>query len=545
MLFDIDHGSFHRGHLTAVGIEEDLPFLHHQDSRGTLQLFFLQQQLQQLARQGRPAAFLQAQADLLAGKTGFSIEDPGIRSIACADISADSYVADSVRIGKGAVLRHACVLEDAVIGPGAHIDSAIICPRARVGRGAELHKDSVLGAGSALGDFGHLTAGASVWPGIMLPASAAVTENVRQREPVTVCQGKGQAFFPAQQAQLCGAFLQEASVRTLAVMQDGRSAAAYHTVLGALTAYGAERVWMLGRGTVGMLAHAVNALHAQGGLLCRADGFLLLDQNGLPLNSKVSARVEATALRQELPALAPGSTVLRAHASLRADYLRFLAQAFVCEKGARVSLLCKDRFLRAAAKQAFSLAGHTLAGDGIPLVLEEEHARLLLASRELTPLQQWLLYAHALQAEGLPVYDSQDWGWTGEGILPCDGSEACITQQRWRQDGLAQALILLQLFARETPEEALLSLPEAVHSALDIPCHPEEKGHVLESLLADAAPRPQGGLAAVRGNARAVIRPDPVLPLLHISAFARDTEHARELCDFYAGKVRSALHERL
>ena len=75
-------------------------------------------------------------------------------------------------------------------------------------------------------------------------------------------------------------------------------------------------------------------------------------------------------------------------------------------------------------------------------------------------------------------------------------------------------------------------------------CVAEQKGRVIESLLADAAPRPQGGLTARRGDARALIRPDPTLPLLHVSVSAYNAETAEELCDFYTGRALRALREK-
>ena len=114
---------------------------------------------------------------------------------------------------------------------------------------------------------------------------------------------------------------------------------------------------------------------------------------------------------------------------------------------------------------------------------------------------------------------------------------------RLQQDGVAQTLLLARLFSRETPEEALRSLPDLSRSQISIPCEADQKGRVIEALLCDAAPRPQGGLAARRGDARAVITPDPALPLLHIDASARSAETAGELCDFYAGKALHALRQ--
>ena len=494
---------------------------------------------------GDPAAFLRAQSDLLSGKAGFPPADAGQRALAGVEISPDSYVSPQARISPGAVIRRSCILQDAAVGAGAQLEGAILCPRAQVGQGCVLEEGAVLGAGAKAGDFVRMTGHARVWPGIHLPSCAVVTASLRQEAPITVSAGTAQAATPGHLEQLAGAFLQTVHSRHIALMQDGRSFAACSMLAGALAAYGAERITLLGRGTPGMLAYGISHLPAEGGIFCRGGEMLLMDGHGLPLTDKASAAVESRALRQELPVpdLQSSARVTSA-SSLRKDYIRALAREYAADKEIPVSLTCKDRFLRALARDALAQAGYMLDSGGIALSLDEGQARLIGTDQPLSPARHWLLLARAQELRGEKVYDTADLGLEEQGVLPCDGSEGCVQQQRMMQDGLIQALTLLSLLCRETLEEALSALPDISRVHAGIPCDASDKGRVLEKLLQEAAPRPQGGLCARRGDARAVIRPDPSLPLMHVAVSARDAEFAREICDFYAGRILQALHDQ-
>ena len=491
---------------------------------------------------GDPAAFLKAQGDLLAGRTGFSPVDYGQRQAEGASISADSYVAPDARIGPGATVRGSCVLGGAVIGGGAQLDGTIVCARARVEEGAALEKGSVLGAGASAGAFSTLRGQAHIWPGIRLADDAMIDEAVRQPMDAAVSGGRAAFSSPAQLACVTAAFLGHEDKRNVAVMRGETGAAAYHTALGALSAYGTAVLHGLGRGTLGMLAYAVRALNADGGVLCGDRELLLVDRHGLLCGESACAAIQAAARRQELPAQVPRPVEALTHASMGNRYAQTLARRFFCPRGVSVSLRCADPFLHGLARTAFALAGHTVREHGdVALHLDAKGARILTPDGPLSPIRQWQLVARALEKDGKTVYDTGDFG---IGEAPYPGSEACREQMRLTQDALAVSLLLLRLFTQEPLREALADLPEAAQEKIAIPCKPERKGSVLEALLSDAVPRAQGGLASRRGDAQAVIRPDPLLPLMHVAVSARSAETAAELCDFYAGRVLRAMHER-
>lgn len=491
---------------------------------------------------GEPRSFLQAQQDLLAGRVDFTILDPGLRAAEGAVISPDSYVASDARIGKGAVIRRSCVLSGAEVGSGAQLDGAIVCSRARVGQGAVMDSGSVLGAGATTGAFSALSGGAQIWPGVHLADDSVISEAVRRPAAVALTGGRAEYASPPQVGVIAAAFLAARGRKRVAVMHDGGGISSYHSALGALTAYGAESVHALGRGTLGMLSFAIQALGSDGGLLCRERDMLLLGGDGLLLDAACCAAVEAAVRRQELPAPGPVSHALQSAPPFGSRYVQRLAQDFGC-KGLSLSLRCGDPFLLKTARSALSLAGHTVGPRGdAALQLEEGKAGILFGETALSPVQQRLLFARALEKQGVAPYDDLDDGLYG---LPRDGSAACLRQARLYQDILARTMLILQLLSDEPLSDALKQLPDIHHRTMSIPCAAEQKGRVLEALLKEAEPRPQGGISAARGDARAVIRPDPALPLMHVAVSARDAETAGELCDFYTSRVLCALHGKL
>ena len=317
-------------------------------------------------------------------------------------------------------------------------------------------------------------------------------------------------------------------------MHDAAGLSNYHLALGSLIAYGAETVHALGQGTLGMLSYAIRTLRADGGILCRKRELTLLDRNGLLLDTSAGTMIEAAVRRQELPSALSAPQTAVASSPMGTQYTQTLAKAFRCRNGQAVSLRCGDPFLLSLASSAISLAGHTPQNRAdIGILLEENKLAITVNGHDLSPIQQRLLCARALERQDMPLYDDQDDGLYG---VPRDGSEGCLRQLQLFQDTLARAMLILQLFSAEPIGDTLEKLPEIHHKSISIPCASEFKGRVLESLLPEAAPRRQGGLSAGRGDARAVIRPDPALPLS-----ARDAETAGELCDFYAVRVLQAL----
>lgn len=99
---------------------------------------------------GTPAAYLQAQLDLVDGTRG---AESAVAHSAQVDLSATvqhSVLMDDVVIGNGAVVRDSVILPGATVGAGAHIVGSIVASEARIGPDARITDLSVIGAGVEL-----------------------------------------------------------------------------------------------------------------------------------------------------------------------------------------------------------------------------------------------------------------------------------------------------------------------------------------------------------------------------------------------------------
>ena len=137
------------------------------------------------------------------------------------------------------------------------------------------------------------------------------------------------------------------------------------------------------------------------------------------------------------------------------------------------------------------------------------------------------------------MYDTQDYGLPE--LLPCDEGADCRLQRRILGDGVARLLLLMTLFDRETVEQAVAALPALTRRTADIPCDMRDKGRVLSALRERGTLREQGGILSQDARGRTVIRPDAVLPLIHVAACARDAENAQELCDLFSADIKRLL----
>lgn len=111
---------------------------------------------------GTPAAYLQAQLDLLDGVRGQAVQ--GVAAHAEVDSAARverSIVMAGARVGAGAVVRGSAILAGATVGADAVVADSIVGARARIGDRAAVTGGSVLGD-AAVVSAGHAVDGARV-----------------------------------------------------------------------------------------------------------------------------------------------------------------------------------------------------------------------------------------------------------------------------------------------------------------------------------------------------------------------------------------------
>jgi mannose-1-phosphate guanylyltransferase len=129
---------------------------------------------------GRPAALIQASADLvrgvvsspaLPGRTGESLVLPGARVADGAKLSGGTVVGAGARIARDAVVDGSIVLDGALVGAGAQVRRSLLGAGARVGERTVLD-GAVLGDRCEVGADNELLGGARVWCEAVIPDAA-------------------------------------------------------------------------------------------------------------------------------------------------------------------------------------------------------------------------------------------------------------------------------------------------------------------------------------------------------------------------------------
>jgi len=132
---------------------------------------------------GSPAAYRDAQVDLLTGRIRSSLAPPGslrdgswlaptVRLGPDARVHAPSALGERVAVGARAHVGPLAVVgDDSQIGDGARVEGAILWDRVRVGRGATL-RDCIIPSGVTIGSHADLGRGVVLEPHATIPAHA-------------------------------------------------------------------------------------------------------------------------------------------------------------------------------------------------------------------------------------------------------------------------------------------------------------------------------------------------------------------------------------
>jgi mannose-1-phosphate guanylyltransferase len=86
-----------------------------------------------------------------------------------ARVGSLAVLGHHVRVGAGAVVERAVVLQGAEIGEGAVVRDCIVAAGARIGDHTIVDGGAVIGEGVVIGPHNHLSCGARVFPGVELP----------------------------------------------------------------------------------------------------------------------------------------------------------------------------------------------------------------------------------------------------------------------------------------------------------------------------------------------------------------------------------------
>lgn len=525
--------------------------------------------------------YLQAQFDLLSGKVQLphpSGVAPTAKVHPSAKLQGRCYIGPDANVGAGAeltdallfagsqvqnrsVIRKSCLWQQAFAGEDSFLNQAVLC------RQAVARRDSVISERCALGQGAEAASGATLFPGVRIypflstPPDAHVRCSLLEAVSSPSLRGGMLALQGTEEAcQLAYAISQCLKPARLLLSAEDTSQPLYDLLCGACRLQGIEiRTLQLPALPVAQTLVPLNGCDA--GLHLSGEHAVLLDAQGQRLSDKQWSAVLACMQSGAQQSALPESGMCTPIPDGEQQYLRSilppdsrpasLSTHFRIFCGNRPLLkLCGKALINAGARYVAmnTLSDMHLGEDEVGLILHENGSLVLPITATLTPspeqntllaLQCCRIYHGALfnTHPSLPR-SAEIWG----KLQPRDASAECQRQIRLLQDGVAMCAHLAPLLDAQSLQHWLDQLPESHIQEQRIPCLNQDKGRVLRVLSqTQLSHQLTEGLHIDHPRGHAAIIPDGNEALIHIRGESRDSEFARELCDFYSRKVRELL----
>ena len=536
---------------------------------------------------GDIGAYLRVHRDALRGKIhlpGLRVGDVYISPDAVVEpgaVVADfSVVGAGCRIEAGASVKRSVLFDGVHVRAGAQLRGCAVGTDAVVGEGAQLFEESVVGSRSEVGARACLHAGVKLWPGKALPGGEHPEENVVWgfSEQRRFENGALLAHSPAQCSTALAGCVTLLRPREILIARAPSSVAAamWHAAASGAMAQGA-RVIDGGVCAPGQLRHTQAALRADCAVLVMEDRILLLNARGAIFSERECRGILRMCARQDFAV--PFSSITRTMQSAGDTELTYVADlAALFEGDARqvppVCLCCADTHLLSLAERAFERAGLrvrtewnpedfapeqgeigiVLSTDGgicMPTGFDEPARQLMCAWTALESGETSLLLPpdatraidelcarRGAEAEYLPGEHAV---WMNE------LAKRYPAQFRLQFDGIACALAFLsRLTARGISiREWRARMPRAYRVFRDVAVPREDAGRMIGA-LAKSAPDSEtgGGVRFPAKNGWAWLAPNEADGSFHLMAEGRSMEAARELFDFYDGRIGEILKKK-
>lgn len=544
---------------------------------------------------GDPAAYLQANLDLLAGRLRFSPPGrevaPGVWGSRAPEpgvtVEGPALIGEGCRLLPGACLRGGVVLgPGTVVGPGAsltrsvawsgvHLEEGVTVTGAVIGQGVSLGARAAVCEGAVVGSNCGIGAGASVAPGVRLwPGSqvedGAVAEcslrspvrwRVRPLQRGSLTGTPGEDLFPDRVLRVGTVFAGVLGAGGPVVVGSdpgSRPDLVRQALICGVLAAGRDVV-DAGTTAAPVTAFVAGREGAAGALHVLSDGrevrVRFLGPGGRPAGRELQRRLEQACQRQEMPWGVRGEagTVRRA-TDMEELYLEVLARQVAVE----------------AVREA-GFAVRVLGGGG-PLLsrwlrrlgcqVDGDRADLTVV---VAPLEGgwrldgtdpvWMLVLDLyLQARGRPRG-------TEVAVPPTAPSAATafLREHGWRPvtvpltawhptDPFLGVSLLLDWLAQErlTVRDAMASLPRAYMAEGRVPCPWKARGRVMRRLLEmypeGPAPLPEG-IRVAGGDGSVLVMPDPDEPSCRIMAEADSPAAAQALLERFMRQVSALVRE--
>jgi mannose-1-phosphate guanylyltransferase / phosphomannomutase len=542
---------------------------------------------------GDPAAYLQANLDLLYGRLRFS--PPGRQVVpgvwVAGDVPGGLLVDGPALIGEGCRLGPGTRLEaGAVLGPGtvteagvvlrrtvtwsgvhvgaeAALVGTVVCEGAILGPGAGVFEGSVIGPSCSIGERASVAPGVRLWPGTAVAPGARVDCTLVQSP---VWSGRllkrggmsgrlGADLFPENALRVGTAFAAVIGGQGPLVVGADESAAAdllkQALVCGALAA--GRAVVDIGTTAAPVTEYTIARQGAGGGIHVRAAGdqarVVFYDAAGLPVSRDLQRKLEKACSGQDFArATAAGAGTIERLTTAEWQYLDQLTKQVntpaIREAGLTVGLPGDAGATWPVLRRWLERLRCKLSPDGSQVRLELDRLegtwQLAGASPQaMLALEVWLaLRGREATAEvTIPVTAPQA---VEEMLRRAGRSPVRVRQADWRPgDPLLAIGRLLEWVAAEklTQSDVLGHLPRSHTAVATVTCPWEAKGRVMRRLL-EAHERSVvdmvDGLRLAEGDGWVLLLPDPDEPVYRIYTEAEDTGRAEALAATYTERVR-------
>jgi mannose-1-phosphate guanylyltransferase/phosphomannomutase len=543
---------------------------------------------------GDPAAYLQANLDLLSGRLRFS--PPGRQVVPGVWVAGDvpqgllvdgaALIGEGCRLGAGTRLEAGAVLGPATVtepgamlrrtvtwsgvhvGAGATLVGAVVCEGSAVGVGAGVFEGAVVGPTCSVGERASVAPGVKLWPRTEVDPGARVDCTLVQ-SPVWSARllkrgglsGRlGADLLPENALRAGTAFAGVLGGQGPLVVGADESAAAdllkQALVCGALAA--GRSVIDIGSTASPATEYTIARQRAEGGIHVRAEGdrarVIFYDGAGRPVARDLQRKLEKACAGQDFPrATAEAAGTIERLMTAEWQYLEHLTgqvnAGAIREAGITVGLPADAGSTWPLLRRWLERLRCTVSHGGGQVRLEFDRLegtwRLAGASPEtMLALEVWLaLRGQAAGAEvRIPVTASR----AVETMLQQAGRQPVrVRQGDWRPgDPLLAIGRLLEWVAAEklTQGDVLGHLPRAHMAALTVDCPWEAKGRVMRRLLEEhegSVVDMVDGLRIEAGGGWVLLLPDPDEPVYRVYTEAGSEGEARALAATYTDWVRA------
>ena len=526
---------------------------------------------------GDQGAYLAAQHALLRGEVALPHPggiDESARIDPTARIEGSCWIGPEAEIGPGALIRDAMVGEKCVIAAGAAVENSCLWPRAAVQekarvsgsvlcdgavarQGAEIPDGCALGQGASAGAFSQLRPGVRVWPHRKVAPGAVVSAPVISGDfSLPQWTGRGaDCDSPERVCALCAACVKVTGARRMIAAHQGADAI-LSLAAGALAASGV-RVLSAGSMTQPMLCALIQALGMEGGVFVSGQTIRFFGAQGEVISSRQMAAMDQCVLRQEGPPpfSRPGSVIrftggeeiYLAHILPEAENRPLWSPIAVFSDSGQLKHLAAEGLARMDARdvRCAALEDAQLRPGETGFLLPENGEDVTVFTREMTlsPEQKTMLLLALCHDRQGKLFDLEGVPRAAEGIAPlrsADGSRECLRQRTVLRDGLAAVFALCRELKRGTLPVLLSGIPETHIVTRDVTCEAKDKGRILHTLCDfTSLPHTLGeGVRIQHEKGFATIVPDAHRGLVRVMSESKDSEFARELCDFYQDQIQ-------